>query len=201
MQHTSLTMVFAGILVFTARTDAFEIRGRVVDYVKQSGLEGVTVSFVTLDGKPIDQVVTDTHGEFRKDVSHAHRQFRIAYAKASGGSDGLGYEGYGRTYPVDNNVKMKDVDTVALRPRKREATAVPTQEKDVIVKDWLSYYLVTKEQVGVSGAIRHYAIDEPAFGRSRQLLQLETGRELKTPSWGQLRAPGSMIGGPDRSRL
>lgn len=181
-----LITVFS-ITASAIQAHAFEIRGRVVDSVTQTGLHKVTVNFLSLDGKTIDQAFTDGNGEFRKEVPQAHKQFRIAYDKSDGGRDGLGYEGYGRTYPVDNNAKLKDVDTVALRPRRKEASAVSLEEKDAIVKDWLSYYFVTKEQSGVERAIKFYRIDEAGFKRSVRLLQLETGRPQPAVTWDKLR--------------
>jgi len=175
MRGCVLLAILAGVLAISSQADAFEIQGRVVDYVTQAGVDGVVVSFLTLDGKAIEQVKTDRDGKFLTKVPEVVKQFRIAYAKADGGTDGLGYEGYGRTFPVDNNARLKDVDTVALRPRRKEAGDTAYSEKIAIVKDWLSHYLVTKEREGVGKAIKFYAIDEASFKQSVRQLETQTG--------------------------
>ena len=184
----TLVPVTMTITLFCAtNVNAFEIRGRVVDSSTQSGLEKVNVSFVTLDGRTFDKAETGPNGEFRKDVPQANRQFRIAYEKSSGGPDGLGYEGHGRNAPVENNVTVKDVDTIALRPRRKESVSIKVGEKDEIVKGWLSYYLVTKEQSGLSKAIKYYSIDETSFKRGAGLVQLETGRPVESLTWAKVK--------------
>jgi hypothetical protein len=176
MRINSTLLIAIALSIGGFRAHAFEIQGRVVDLVTQDGLGTVQVSFLTLDGKPIDRTETDGHGGFRKDIPPAVKQFRMAYAKADGGPEGIGYEGYGRSSIVENNVKVKDVDTVALRARRKAASAVPGNEKEAITKDWLSYYLVTKDTEGLKNAIKFYAVDETGFKRSVRLMQGETGR-------------------------